>query len=89
MRAYESPQEKPKNHKETKECQEQSDCRNRNCTKKGLAFDLEIRTKRRERAIKNEGSKRQENDIDMPILEEKDGSVSIYHTESMCVAKEL
>ena len=50
-RAYESRKERPENHEETKECQERSECRNRNRTEKGLEFDLEIGTKRREKAL--------------------------------------
>ena len=49
-RAYESPKEN--SHVETEECEERSERRDRNRTEKGLQFDLEIGTKKRERAIK-------------------------------------
>ena len=50
-RAYESPKEN--SHVETEECERRSERRDRNCTEKGLQFDLEIGTKKREKAIKD------------------------------------
>jgi len=38
---------------DTEECEERSERRNRNRTEKGLQFDLEIGTKRKERAAKD------------------------------------
>ena len=49
-RAYESPKEN--SNVETEEFEERSERRNRNRTEKGLQFDLEIGTKKRERAVK-------------------------------------
>jgi len=44
---------KVNSHVDTEECEERSECRNRNRTEKGLQFDLEIGTKRKERAAKD------------------------------------
>ena len=44
---------KVNSHVDTEECEERSERRNRNRTKKGLQFDLEIGTKRKERAAKD------------------------------------
>ena len=44
---------KVNSHVDTEECEERSECRNRNRTEKGLQFDLEIGTKRKERAVKD------------------------------------
>ena len=38
---------------DTEECEERSERRNRNRTEKGLQFDLEIGTRRKERAAKD------------------------------------
>lgn len=40
-------------HMDTKECKEWPECHTWNHTKKGLQFDLEIGTEKRERAIKD------------------------------------
>ena len=44
---------KVNSHVDTEECEERSERRNRNRTEKGLQFDLEIGTKRKERAAKD------------------------------------
>lgn len=48
-----SKETKENSHVGTKECEERSERRNRNRSERGLEFDLEISTKKKERAAKD------------------------------------
>lgn len=48
-----SKETKENSHVGTKECEERSERRNRNRTERGLEFDLEIGTKKKESAAKD------------------------------------